>query len=169
MWSEWPPALIYYHEHTDEYRRDVLPPCLASPLLLCHHIIAGEPGGLSACLTSIWLEERGWDFKPFKKYAGLFLEHFFMKVAGMLVDPPKRWTQLYPSDTLAPPKVPESALPLKANDTEAKSIELEENSVALFYVSRRELLLHPALIGRAGSQLPGNHTAVYGALLTDSC
>lgn len=90
MWSEWPPALIYYHEHTDEYRRDVLPPCLASPLLLCHHIIDGEPGGLSACLTSIWLEERGWDFKPFKKYAGLFLEHFFMKVAGMLVDPPPK-------------------------------------------------------------------------------
>lgn len=83
-----PRRLFITHEHTDEYRRDVLPPCLASPLLLCYHIIDGEPGGLSACLTSIWLEERGWDFKPFKKYAGLFLEHFFMKVAGMLVDPP---------------------------------------------------------------------------------
>lgn len=52
---------------------------------------------------------------------------------------------------------------LEVNDTEAKWIELEENSVSLFYVSRRELLLHPVLIGRAGSQLPGNHPAVYGA------
>lgn len=51
---------------------------------------------------------------------------------------------------------------LEVNDTEAKSIELEDNSVSLFYVSRRELLLHPVLIGPSRSQLPGNHPAVYG-------
>lgn len=156
MWSKWPPALSYYHEHTDEYRRDVLPPCLASPLLLCYHIIDGEPGGLCACLTSIWFEERGWDFKPCKKYAGLFLENLFMKVA---VPPPQKTAPLnttlfvWHSRSSEGPRVCPT---LEANDTEAKSIELEENSVALFYVSRRELLLHPALIGQAGSQLPGN-------------
>lgn len=60
----------------------------------------------------------------------------------------------------------DASLALEVNDDDAKSIALEENSVSLLYVSRRQLLLHPPLIGQAGSQLPGNHPAVYGAQLT---
>lgn len=82
-----------------------------------------------------------------------------MKVAGVVMEvpTPENSPQAAPVNTTLLGRLTRAAegarvcSALAVNDTEAKSIELEENSASLFYVSRRELLLHPALIGRAGS------------------
>lgn len=89
------------------------------------------------------------------------------KVCGKFLLKRPLLTQL--REPLARRRDPGCALPLRWMTLKQNQLNWRRTQSLSFMCQGEKLLLHPALIGRVGSQLPGNHPAVYGASLTDSC
>lgn len=139
---------------------------------------AGMTSGLCACLTSVRWEEHWWDSQLFPPpppsnlppclwghQPGRRLTHEGCRSVSELGG-----THFCFAPSVRAPESPLQLATLRQKKKKKKINRIGGETRSLpFYVSRREPLLHPALIGRAGSLLPGNHPAVYGASLTDSC
>lgn len=130
---------------------------------------------LRVCLASIWRRGAGGrdvQLSPpppaFKDTGEVVFSRFgSWKVCGKFLLKRPLLTQL--REPLARRRDPGCALPLRWMTLKQNQLNWRRTQSLSFMCQGEKLLLHPALIGRVGSQLPGNHPAVYGASLTDSC